>query len=129
MNLIGIKNSKSKKENIDYSKKYTHTSDWDIMRTIDEFLRVGIKPYLSSVSNISDFDRMEQLDTIKIPVLIIHGKKDSVFSVKNSLQLSGKIKNLTLVILENSNHILVIMNFERVSKEIEKFIDKVFTQS
>lgn len=128
LNLIGIKNSKSKKENIDYSKKYTHTSDWDLVRTIDEFLRVGIKPYLSSISNISDFNRMEQLHTIKIPILVIHGRKDTVFPVKNSLQLPDKIKNLDLVILENSDHILVIMNFNRVSKEIENFVDKIFIQ-
>jgi pimeloyl-ACP methyl ester carboxylesterase len=124
LHVLRLDTSNVVKNHIDYSVKYTNTTDFDLIRTIDEFLKVGTAPYLSSISHISDFDMEEQLANIQVPVLVIHGKKDTVFSVDNSLKLKDAIKNLELIILENADHILVIKNFEVVSDAIETFIDK-----
>jgi pimeloyl-ACP methyl ester carboxylesterase len=128
LHVLKLDNSKVAEKHIDYSVKYTNTTDFDMIRTIDEFLKVGIAPYLSSVSHISDFDMEEQLVNIEVPVLVIHGKKDTVFSVNNSLMLPNKIKNLELIILEKADHILVIRNFDVVSTAIQKFVDRVSLQ-
>lgn len=122
--LLRLDSSRVAKKHIDYSVKYTNTTDFDMIRTIDEFLKVGTAPYLSSVSHISDFDMEDKLGNIHIPVLVIHGKNDTVFSVNNSLKLPGKIKKLELIILEKADHIIVIRNFDKVSEAIESFIQK-----
>jgi pimeloyl-ACP methyl ester carboxylesterase len=116
-------NIKKVGRHIDYSK-YLNSGDWNIPRMIDDVGNTGLKSYLFCTRQVCDFDRMELLKDLHVPVLIIHGKKDTIFPVKNSVNLVGKIKNLELLTLEKSDHILVLNNFKEVSSAIEKFVEK-----
>ena len=52
-----------------------------------------------------------------------HGKKDTIFPVRNAISMAEKIKNSRLILLENADHILVIKNFEDVQEAIEHFLN------
>lgn len=69
-----------------------------------------------------DFNTEEFLPKIKIPSFIIHGSKDSVLSVNSSIEMNKNIKNSKLVIFDGSNHIVILNEVEKVSKEIDKFV-------
>lgn len=125
---VGLDSSKLRRRHVDYSK-YKNTGDWNIPRMIDDVTNTGLKTYLYCTRQVSTFNRYSMLSKLDVPVLVIHGKKDTIFPARNSLKLAGYIKNLELLILEKSDHILVLNNFEEISKAIEKFIDKNFPSS
>jgi pimeloyl-ACP methyl ester carboxylesterase len=54
----------------------------------------------------------------------VHGKKDSIFPVENSILMAEKIKNSKLVLLEKADHIVVLNNFIEVSDAIEEFAEE-----
>jgi len=110
---------------IDYTY-YKNTGDWNLRRTIADVRNTSLRVYLYSTKQSYSFDKQDFLEKIKIPTLIIHGKKDTVFPVKNSLIMSEKIKNSRLVILPKADHILVLNNYNEVSKEIENFLEENF---
>jgi 1,2-diacylglycerol 3-alpha-glucosyltransferase len=108
---------------IDYSK-YRMTGDWNIRRTIADVSNTYFRVYLYSLRQMYSVDYEEFLSSIHVPTLIIHGRKDSIFPVKSSYDMSAKIKDATLVVLEKTDHIIVLNNFHQVSEEIEKFVEK-----
>lgn len=117
-------NSSKKGKHIDYSK-YIDTGDWNIPRMIQDVGNTGIKPYLYCTRQVCDFKREELLTNVKIPVLIVHGEKDTIFSVKSSELISQKIHNVKVIFMREANHILVLNNFSEVSTSIEQFIQAV----
>lgn len=108
-------------KHIDYSK-YLNTGDWNIPRTIADVTNTGFRVYLNCTRQTCKLDYSKLLKDLQIPTLIIHGKKDSVFPVENSKQMSKKIKNSKLIILNNADHILVLNYFKQVSDSIQNFI-------
>ena len=106
---------------VDYSK-FINTSDWYIPRMIEDVGITSLHVYLYGSKNSYDVNYESLLDKIKIPTLIMHGQKDTIFPVAHAKFIHDKIKNSQLIILENSNHILVLNNFAEVSEAIIKFL-------
>lgn len=106
---------------IDYSK-YLNTKDWNIPRTIADVRNTGIRIYLYCAKQTYDFDGQNILNRINIPTLIVHGRNDSIFPIKYAVDMNSKIKGSKMSVVEGSDHILVLNNFEEVSRIIEDFI-------
>jgi pimeloyl-ACP methyl ester carboxylesterase len=125
LRFVSLIESKMKKprlgDHVDYSK-YPNSGDWDVKRSIADLRNTGMSNYLYCVKHFSGYDRRDNIKSIKIPLLIIHGEKDSIFPIKNSIEMAKKIPNSKLVVLKNANHILVINYFDDVSKLIDDFI-------
>jgi len=116
-----IPNSSKIGGHIDYSK-YKNTGDWNIRRMSADIRNTGLRVFLYCLKQSYEFDRKGFLGSINIPVLIIHGKKDTIFPVKNSIIMAERINDFRLILLENADHIIVLNNFPEVSKAIENFI-------
>lgn len=108
---------------IDYSK-YKNSGDWNLRRMFADIGNTGLRPYLLGTLQLYENDFEVVLEKLKIPVLIIHGEKDTIIPAGNSKIISGRIKNSELVFLPGADHILVLNNFVEVSTEISKFLDK-----
>lgn len=106
---------------IDYSK-YKNTGDWNVGRMFADIRNTSLRIFLYCLKQSYKFDREEFLSSINIPVLIIHGKNDTLFPVENSVIMSEKIRNSKLILLDNADHILVLNNFPEVSEAIKNFI-------
>ena len=52
----------------------------------------------------------------------MHGKKDTIFPVKNSLIMKEHIKGSELILIEGADHIIVLNNAIKVGDAIEHFI-------
>ncbi|MEM2213892.1 MAG: alpha/beta hydrolase [Candidatus Nezhaarchaeales archaeon] len=68
---------------------------------------------------IMQFDTHDRLPQIKVPTLIVHGKKDILLPVENATILASTIPNAKLIILEKSGHGLA----EEIDKAIAAIID------
>lgn len=108
---------------VDYSR-FPNTGDWNIFRILADIRNTGLNVYLYGSRQAYKFDCEKYLSEIHIPALIIHGKKDTIFPVKNSIMMSKKIKNSRIIILENANHIIVLNNFFEINGAIETFVLK-----
>lgn len=116
-----IPNSSKIGGHIDYSK-YKNTGDWNIRRMFADIRNTGLRVFLYCVKQSYKFDRKGFLGSINIPVLIVHGKNDTIFPVKNSVIMAEKISNSKLILLENADHIIALNNFTEISEAIENFI-------
>jgi pimeloyl-ACP methyl ester carboxylesterase len=112
------------KGHLDYTK-YLNTGDWNVRRLLADATNTSWRVYLYCTRQSYKFNKEHLLPKITIPCLIMHGKKDTIFPAKNSLEMAKKIKNVRLVILPAADHILVLNYFEAVSQEIEKFINSL----
>jgi pimeloyl-ACP methyl ester carboxylesterase len=62
--------------------------------------------------------------SIRIPTLILHGKKDTIVSWKNAEALAGLVPNARLALLETGNHILPVNNVTEVAPLIARFFEE-----
>ena len=116
--------SPKKGGHVDY-KKFINTGDWNIRRMIKDVSNTNLKIYLYGTKQYCHFDRRDFLKEIEVPVLIIHGKKDTIFPIKNSIKGAKEIKDSKMIILEDTDHIIVLNNFQEVSEAVEDFTESL----
>jgi len=108
---------------IDYSK-LPNTTDWSPKRCYADVSNTTLRVYLYCLRQSMLLEQEYFLGKIKIPTLIVHGVKDTMAPVKNSIALSKKIQNSELVLIPNTDHIVVLNNVKEISQIIESFIGK-----
>lgn len=113
-----------KGKRLDY-RKYLHTGDWNVRRMLADMRNTDLRIYLSCSAHIYESGLDEYWKKLTLPILIVHGKDDTVIPLKNASNLAKEIKNSKLVTIENAHHIIVLNNFSEVADALEKFIDKV----
>jgi len=69
-------------------------------------------------------DMTEKAKKATIPTLIIWGKEDKVFSVKNAYAFNRYIKNSELVIFDRLGHMPMMEDSEETAKSIVKFLNE-----
>lgn len=107
---------------VDYAK-FPNSTDWSLGRCYADVSNTTLRAYSFCLKH-SLLPRQEYfLEKIKVPTLIVHGAKDTMSPVKNSIAISQKIKNSKLVLFDNADHIVVLNNIKEVSEVIESFIE------
>ncbi len=106
---------------LDYAK-FFGAGDWDIKRIYADIRNTSLRVYCYCLWQAEKIDGGAISENINVPVLIVHGKKDTVFPCSDSKLLAKKIPGARLEILPRANHILVINNPREVADRIEKFI-------
>jgi len=112
-----------KGKHLDYNR-YLHTGDWNIRRLLADTKNTGVRVFYYCTRQSYELHTEKILSTLRLPALVIHGKKDSIFPVANSLAMSKMLKNADLKILDQADHILVLNYFAEVSSAIEKFLQE-----
>ncbi|MCX6754231.1 MAG: alpha/beta hydrolase [Candidatus Nomurabacteria bacterium] len=126
VSILPTPKSKTAGGHIDYSK-YLNSGDWNIPRTYADVKNTSLTTYMYCSKQAYLFDGQKILEKIKIPTLIIHGENDSIFPVKYARELNESIKGSEIVVIKNTDHILVLNNFKEVSSAIENFVGKINT--
>ena len=67
-------------------------------------------------------DVSENLKSVRIPTLIIHGKEDRAIPVSLGHALSEQMTDAKLVIVEDAGHLITLETPERVNQEITRFL-------
>jgi pimeloyl-ACP methyl ester carboxylesterase len=101
----------------DFIKNYPDLIELAIKR----MLRVPIsnEAFMRQLNAITEFDTYERLAQIKVPTLILHGKRDILIPPENGSILAKAIPNAKLVYFENSAHELI----EEMEKVISVILD------
>jgi pimeloyl-ACP methyl ester carboxylesterase len=71
------------------------------------------------------FDASERLSQVDLPTLILHGTADRVVPVENADLLADAIPDADLVTLDGAPHLLFVERADRVTTELEGFIEDV----
>lgn len=107
---------------VDYAK-YAPTWDWSPRRIIPDIRNTSMRVYFFCARHIYNRATDAWWQDLKLPVLIVHGKRDTVIPVAQAVQLSKIIPDSKLVLLENANHILPVNNIPEVKGAITEFVD------
>ena len=121
--LLRFLYKKNKNGQVNYSK-YKNTSDWNLRRMYADIKNTGLTSFLYSIKNSLNFNAENFLIKIKIPVLIVHGQKDTIFPISSAKEMSKKIKGAEFIVIKEANHIIVLNFLNKLSKIIEKFLAK-----
>jgi pimeloyl-ACP methyl ester carboxylesterase len=108
---------------IDYSL-YPNTGDWNIPRMIADIGNTGLRVYLYCTKQSYSFDRENFLEKIDMPILLVHGEKDTIFPANNSIFMSKKIKSSELILIPNADHIIPLNNVSEIAGAIRSFTQK-----
>jgi pimeloyl-ACP methyl ester carboxylesterase len=100
---------------------YYKTGDWNLRRTYADVKNTGLKSFLNSLMQLYSWNGEDILNKIKIPILIVHGEKDTILPIESGKHIAKKIKGAKLTILKKANHIIVLNFFEELSEIIDKF--------
>lgn len=101
------------KENPDKIEKVKQTA-FKITPSFEEFKR--------QLEAIIEFDSRKRLKNLNKPILIMHGKQDSLIPYKASLQLTQLIPYPKLMLFDNSAHALFSQEPAKVIKPLLEFL-------
>lgn len=107
---------------VDYSK--IKNSDWSIQRNYADTRNTGLHSHFYTLKQSFLPGREYSLEKINVPVLVIHGEKDSLIPIKNAIAFSKKIKNAEFVSIPNFDHDIHHNAVKEMSEAIESFIEK-----
>ena len=83
----------------------------------------GAKPHYDCIKAFSETDFTEDLQSITVPVLIMHGDDDQIVPLADSASLSAKlVKNATLKVYPGLPHGMCTTHPELINKDLLAFI-------
>ena len=83
----------------------------------------GAKAHYDCIKAFSETDFTEDLQSLNVPTLIMHGEDDQIVPIADSALLSAKIvKNATLMTYPGASHGMCTTDPERVNADILEFI-------
>ena len=108
---------------IDYSN-FLNTTDWDIKRFYADIPNTTLRVHSYCLKQ-SLIPQQEYFPgKFNIPILTVHGTKDTLAKAENSVIFSRKIKNCELVLIQNANHFFMLNDIKGTSSILESFIEK-----
>ncbi|HJU69105.1 MAG TPA: alpha/beta hydrolase [Gemmatimonadaceae bacterium] len=78
--------------------------------------------------SLGDFDLLQRVEQVEIPVLILHGRHDPI-PLEASEALGRALPDARLVVLEHSGHVPYVEEPERLFTEIERFLEEAPVQA
>jgi pimeloyl-ACP methyl ester carboxylesterase len=110
------------KGHVDYSA-LVPTGDWSVRRIIPDVRNTGLRVYAYCLRHIWKENFAPWWYSVRMPTLIVHGKRDTIVSWKHAAALSELIPHARLVLLESANHILPVNDVADVTRTIRRFLD------
>src|SRR3989344_5244219 len=105
---------------VDYWRYYRNTGDWNLRRIMQDIPNTTLHIYFFCLSQMYSRDFDPWWLELRLPILIIHGKRDSISPVEQSERLAGHVP-AKLVLIEKANHILPLNNFEEVNRVVADY--------
>ena len=106
---------------IDYAR-YPDSGDWHLPRMRADVGNTTWRVYLYCTKQAFAVHAEVLLVNIRVPVLLMHGRKDTIFSVDNARYMAARIPRAELVVLDDADHILVLNRPHQVGDTIERFV-------
>ena len=108
---------------IDYAR-FPDSGDWNVPRMAADIGNTTWRVYLYCTKHALGVHAADVLAGIRVPVLLVHGRRDTVFPVASAIEMAAAIPKADLVILEDADHILVLNRPREVGDAIERFLNR-----
>jgi pimeloyl-ACP methyl ester carboxylesterase len=108
---------------VDYSK-HINSTDWNIKRNIADMKNTGLHAHFYTLRQSMAPGQDYCLDKICAPTLIMHGEKDTMAPIKNSIKMSREIKNCKFISIPDIDHNTVHNAVGKLSEAIRNFIEE-----
>lgn len=103
-------------------RRYRSSHDWDPWRIFDDISRMGVRPYLYSLSHLYAYQDAPRWSALRVPAMVVHGSADSMVPFATACCIARRIPRSTLVRIEGSDHMLPIVRVEQLVKAIQDFL-------
>ncbi len=107
----------------DYSLEKENDADVQLIKVAASIIKTGIKSAIATGYYSLKYRNPQDWNGIKVPLLIITGKLDTVIHLEEVKNLASKITNSNLVVLEENNHLLVCPFHYKLIPIMEKFLE------
>ena len=77
---------------------------------------------LNQVSAVMTFNLEEEIKSLTLPVLVVHGTQDQLLDFKNGKMIAEKIPNATLSPIQGAGHMTWIMDEGKTLNAVDKFL-------
>lgn len=85
--------------------------------------KYSFRTWSESGESVFFFDHLKMAQLVKIPVLLLHGDKDSLTTL-SSIQAFAKVLSAKLVRIPHAGHFLPLENIDEAAQHIQDFIDE-----
>lgn len=109
-------------ERVNYFK-YQGTSDINLPRLLSDLQIMGVAAASKQFLATLKWDGRYYFPRLKVPTLIVAGRKDSIYPIRMTEEVRKLIKDVKLEYID-SNHISIINNPKKVFEKIDKFLKK-----
>lgn len=118
----GIPIAHPKGRHVNYAPRFTGTGDWNVLRMYADITATGVRSFLYATYHSFSVRCEGVAETIHCPVLLIHGNRDTIFPVENTIELEKKFPHARAVILDGADHILVLNHAQEILPHIDTFL-------
>jgi pimeloyl-ACP methyl ester carboxylesterase len=108
---------------LDY-KNFPRQTDFDPQRLHHDIVNTGFPVFVHCSRQILSSDYEKAAAEMDFPVLLIHGDRDRVFSVRQALENRRKLRNTRLEIVPGANHVVVLTHAQWLCEKIRNFVDE-----
>ncbi|MFA6963110.1 MAG: alpha/beta hydrolase [Patescibacteria group bacterium] len=105
--------------------KFVGTSDWNLMRIYSDISHTSFHSWLYTYENLANFDGTNILKEITVPVLIIQGENDQIFTLDCARRTNSLVSTSVLDVVPGGNHITVINDPIILAEKIYTFCKKI----
>jgi pimeloyl-ACP methyl ester carboxylesterase len=109
---------------VDYSR-YPNSGDWNLLRMREDIGNTTWRVYWFCTLASYAVHAESLLPDLRMPVLLVHGRKDTIFPVENSVYMATRIPDAELIVLDDADHIVVLNQPRELSEAIERFVERV----
>jgi len=116
-----------KNKNYHYAKseKFIGTGDWNLIRIYSDVKHTSLKSWIFTFETIAKFDGVKTLKSIKKPVLILQGLKDSLVPPKMAKEMHLMVKSSKIDIIPDVNHLILLNKPQILERRILLYIEAI----
>lgn len=116
--------SDTKGNHVDYTR-FVGTGDWNMRRCAADLINTTFRVYFFCAYQTFAMHPEMTIPICTMPVLIIHGKNDTISPVRNAKRLAYLLPHASLTLLDDTDHIVVLNRSEKVIDLIRDFLQQL----
>jgi pimeloyl-ACP methyl ester carboxylesterase len=109
-------------ESLTWFPRYHHVPDWYIKDRIRDGLRVPAHVWMVGFAGLTAAVPPSESGTITAPTLIIWGERDELLPLQDGCLLAAAIRGSRLIVYEDTGHLVLWEQPERVATDLADFI-------
>ncbi len=99
------------------------TLDMDVFSELaDDFVGLDFETYAETLKALGDHDACDQVTRVQCPALVITGDRDIMTPVSTARHIQGRMKDCTMVVIEDATHYATVEFPDQVIASLEEFL-------